>query len=110
MQCALRNTLTSNFPFTPGYGLHPIVDHFIVPWAGIDRKWDDPVDSSVQACMEPNVSNILLSPAPGEQFDITIQVLDQMLNLAGSTASLKVQKIPLLFCFAILSDNLSLLL
>jgi hypothetical protein len=90
LQCALRNTLTSNFPFTPGYGLHPIVDHFIVPWAGIDRKWDDPVDSSVQACMEPNASNILLSPAPGEQFDITIQVLDQMLNLAGSTASLKV--------------------
>ena len=90
LQCALQSILSSEFPFLPGYGLHPIVDHLIVPWAGIIRQWDDPGNSRRQACVEPNVSSILLSPAPGEQFDITIQVLDQMLNLAGSTAILQV--------------------
>ena len=90
LKCGLQR-LTSAFP--RGFGLFPTKDQLLRPWAGVDSSWDIESSRLLEMCPEPIVSHILLSPASGEQFDITIQLLDQMLNLATASVTLQVQYI-----------------
>ena len=41
-------------------------------------------------CVEPDPANLVLSPAPGEQFDLTIQLADQLLSYVSSIIYLEV--------------------
>ena len=97
LKCGLQR-LTSAFP--RGFGLFPTVHQLLRPWTGVDSAWDSEPSQFLKMCPEPVVSHILLSPASGEQFDITIQLLDQLLNLATATVTLQV------CTFAIISYHL----
>ena len=74
----------------PGTGLRPTVDRLIAPWAAIESSWQRPPGMLRSECPEPNPGNILLSPAPGEQFDLTVQLADQLLNYVYDTVYLDV--------------------
>ena len=87
LKCGLQK-LASAFP--RGFGLFPTKDQLLRPWAGVDSAWNIESSQLLEMCPEPIVSHILLSPASGEQFDITIQLLDQMLNLATASVILQV--------------------
>jgi hypothetical protein len=87
MRCGLLN-LTTELSYiygVPGTGIRPTVDKLIVPWAGIETTWQLPPQRNRKLCPEPDPGNLVLSPAPGEQFDLTIQLGDQLLNYVFDT-------------------------
>lgn len=69
---------------------NPTVDKLLVPWTSLDGSWTQPVGELRQTCEEVNPGNLFLSPAPGEQFDLTIQVADQLLNYIGTNIYIQV--------------------
>ena len=71
--------------YRPGTGFPPTVDKLIYPWAGIEATWTLTPNSLRRQCEEADPANLHLSPAPGEQFDLTIQLADQFLNYISST-------------------------
>ena len=87
LKCGLQR-LTATFP--RGFGLFPTMDQLLRPWVGVNSAWDHKSSQLLEMCPESTVSQILLSPASGEQFDITIQLLDQLLNLATASVTLQV--------------------
>ena len=93
LKCGLQR-LTATFP--RGFGLFPTMDQLLRPWAGVNSAWDHKSSQLLEMCPESTVSQILLSPASGEQFDITIQLLDQLLNLATASVTLQVYVLALL--------------
>lgn len=74
----------------PGAQLHPTVEKLILPWSGIETSWTEPVGSIRQTCTEPSPGALLLSPAPGEKFDLTVQLGDQLLNYITETVYIEV--------------------
>ena len=92
LQCALRTfdrELNDFYP--PGTGLQPTLDKLITPWAGIETSWTQNPNSLRLQCNESIPGNLYLSPAPGEQFDLTIQLADQLLGYVTSTIYLEVE-------------------
>ena len=71
--------------YRPGTGFRPTVDKLIYPWAGIEATWTLTPNFLRRQCAEADPANLRLSPAPGEQFDLTIQLADQFLNYISST-------------------------
>ena len=51
----------------------------------------NPPGESRQQCPEPDPGNLVLSPAPGEQFDISILLADQLLNYVSDTVFMQVE-------------------
>ncbi len=93
MRCGLlnfTNELATLIYSVPGTGLRPTVDRLIVPWAAIESSWQQPPGTKRSECPESDPGNILLSPAPGEQFDLTVQLADQLLNFVFDTVYLEV--------------------
>ena len=76
--------------YTPGTGFFPTVDKLIYPWAGIEATWTLTPDSRRRQCEETDPANLHLSPAPGEQFDLTVQLADQFLNYISNTIYMEV--------------------
>ena len=96
MRCGLLN-LTSELSFTyalPGTGLRPTIDKLIAPWSAIDTNYLKPPEVLRSQCPEPNPGNLVLSPAPGEQFDLTVQLADQLLNFVSDTVYVTVEEPP----------------
>ena len=92
LQCALRNFDHELGRFySPGTGLRPTLDKLITPWAGIETSWMQEPGSLRLLCNESIPGNLYLSPAPGEQFDLTIQLADQLLSYVASTIYLEVE-------------------
>ena len=93
LECALRNfhreLALYNYP--PGTGLRPTLDKLIAPWAGIETSWTQEPGSLRLLCNETNPGNLFLSPAPGEEFDLTIQLVDLLLGYVTSTVYLEVE-------------------
>ena len=117
---AIISEINENFVPGHGM-FHPLAHQLILPWAEIGMSWMlEPGQRRLQ-CLEPNpgttsnlftdalmiiislcslelfiyfylfLGSLLLSPAPGEKFDLTIQLADQLLNLiASSTVFLEV--------------------
>lgn len=66
----------------------PPTNKLILPWAGVEASYElkIPGFSGLRfQCPEPDPGNLLLSPAPGEQFDLTIQLTDQFFNYVSDT-------------------------
>ena len=61
------------------------MDELIAPWAAIATDWMEPPRLERAQCPESDPGNLILSPAPGEQFDLTIQLADQLLNYVFDT-------------------------
>ena len=78
----------------PGTGLRPIVADLIAPWAAITADWTRPPEFERLQCPEPDPGNLVLSPAPGEEFDLTVQLANQLLNFAYDTVYLVVETPP----------------
>ena len=74
----------------PGVGLGPTTDRLFLPWSGIAGSW---TDNTWSQCPEPEPAQLILSPAPGEMFDLTVQVVDQLLMSTSANAYLQVQLI-----------------
>ena len=92
LQCALHNFDHELGRFySPGTGLRPTLDKLITPWAGIETSWMQEPGSLRLLCNESIPGNLYLSPAPGEQFDLTIQLADQLLSYVASTIYLEVE-------------------
>lgn len=51
----------------------------------------DPPGRLRAQCSEPNPGSLVLSPAPGEQFDLSIQLADQLLNFVSDTVYMLVE-------------------
>lgn len=77
--------------YGPGTALSPTVDKLITPWAGIDVSWTLVADSQRQQCEEVVPGELHLAPAPGEQFDLTVQLADQLLNYISATIYVEVE-------------------
>ena len=77
----------------PGSGLRPTLDTLIAPWASINSSWMNPPKDDRKMCPEPNPGNLVLSPAPGEQFDISILLADQLLNYVSATVYMSLEGI-----------------
>ena len=77
--------------YSPGTGFRPTVDKLIYPWAGIEATWTLTPDYLRRQCEEADPGNLHLSPAPGEQFDLTIQLADQFLNYISSTIYMELE-------------------
>lgn len=93
LQCGLKS-MDEQLQFvynTPGTGFRPTMDKLIYPWAGIEASWTLTPDDTRQLCEEPDVANIYLSPAPGEQFDLTIQLADQFQNYISNTIYMELE-------------------
>ena len=89
----------------PGSGLRPTSDTLIAPWASIDSSWMKPPEDDRKQCPEPNPGNLVISPAPGEQFDISILLADQLLNYVSATIYVKLEGIGGGFVSALLQLN-----
>ena len=90
LQDGLQQVLTELDRFSgPGAQLHPTIDKLVLPWSGIETSWSQ---TSRLFDKEPNPGQLLLSPAPGEQFDLTIQLGDQLLNFVTGTVYVEVGK------------------
>ena len=73
-----------------GQALRPTVGKLLAPWTSLDDSWMQPASTSRRECEEMDPGNLFLSPAPGEEFDLTIQVADQLLNFISSTIYVQV--------------------
>lgn len=78
--------------FQPAFGqaLKPTVDKLFTPWISLDGSWMQPAGTSRSTSEEVNPGNLLISPAPGEEFDLTIQVADQLLNFISGNIYIQV--------------------
>ena len=72
----------------PGVGLGPTTDRLFLPWSGIAGSWNS--DTIWTQCPEPEPAQLVLSPAPGEMFDLTVQVTDQLLTATSANVYLQV--------------------
>lgn len=92
LQCGLSSLFHNDLSaiYTPGTALRPPVSKLYTPWASIGASWTLAPGSIRSACQESNPGSLVLSPAPGEEFDITIQLADQLLNYVSSTIFLDV--------------------
>lgn len=77
----------------PGIGLRPTTDNLVAPWASIDASWMNPPKEDRRQCPEPNPGNIYLSPSPGEEFDVSILLADQLLNYISDTVYMQVTEL-----------------
>ena len=77
-------------PVEFGQVLNMTVDKLLAPWASLDGSWMQPARESRQNCKENNPGNLILSPAPGERFDLTIQVADQLFNFIRANIYIQV--------------------
>ena len=75
-----------------GVGLNPTTNKLIVPWGAIDASWMNAPGKRRAECSETNPGHLVLSPAPGEQFDLSIQLADQMLNFVFDNIYMVVEK------------------
>ena len=93
LQCGLDSldSQLSSIYGNPGTGFRPTMDKFIYPWAGIEASWTLTPDSIRAECAEPDPGNLFLSPAPGEQFDLTIQLSDQFQNYISNTIYMELE-------------------
>ena len=83
----------SEIPVGFGQALNPTVDKLLAPWTSLDGSWSQPAGPSRHDncdAEEINPGNLFLSPAPGEEFDLTIQVADQLLNFISSNIYIQV--------------------
>ena len=97
MECGLRefnNELRGSVFNKPGTGLPPNISKLISPWAAIDSTWMQPPEVTRSQCPEPDPGNLVLSPAPGEQFDLTVQLADHLLNYVYYNLYLSVTYVP----------------
>ena len=78
------------FPLVQGKGLHITLDQLLYPWAGVDES-SEQFAGETDSCPEANIADLVLSPASGEEFDLTVQMFDQLLNIAVDTATLTVR-------------------
>ena len=64
-----------------------MVDKLITPWAGIETTWNEAPGVLQRQCTENETvpGELFLSPAPGEEFDLTVQLADQLLNYVSTT-------------------------
>ena len=92
LQCGLKSLFSYDLGsiYTPGTGLRPPLNKLYTPWASVEATWTLEPGFSRSKCEETNPSNLVLSPAPGEEFDMTIQLADQLLNYVSSTIFLDV--------------------
>ncbi len=92
LQCGLESLFSYDLGslYTPGTGLRPPLDKLYTPWASIEATWTLEPGFTRSKCSETNPSNLVLSPAPGEEFDMTIQLADQLLNYVSATIFLDV--------------------
>lgn len=81
--------------YGPGAALPPTVDKLITPWAGIETTWTLAMGSQRRQCGEQGEEvvpgELHLAPAPGEQFDLTVQLADQLLNYVSATIYVEVE-------------------
>lgn len=89
LQCGYEEIL-SEIPVGFGQVLRPTVDKLLAPWTSLDGSWTQPAETSRRKCEEMDPGNLFLSPAPGEEFDLTVQVADQLLNFISSTIYVQV--------------------
>ena len=90
LQCAYEEIL-NEIEVRFGQALKPTVDKLLAPWTSLDGSWTQPPKAvRRQECVEVNPGNLFLSPAPGEEFDLTIQVADQLLNFISSNIYIQV--------------------
>lgn len=71
------------------------MDKLITPWAGIETSWTLAEGTQRQQCGEQGEEEVPgelhLAPAPGEQFDLTVQLADQLLNYVSATIYVEVE-------------------
>ena len=93
IQCGLKtmDVQLSQIYGSPGTGFRPTMDKLIYPWAGIEASWTLTPDSIREQCVEANPGNIYLSPAPGEEFDLTVQLADQFQNYISTTVYMEIE-------------------
>lgn len=81
--------------YGPGAALRPTVDKMVTPWAGIEASWTLTPSTKRLQCSEEGEEEVpgllYLSPAPGEQFDLTVQLADQLLNYVSATIYVEVE-------------------
>ena len=81
--------------YGPGAALRPTVDKMVTPWAGIEASWTLTPGTKRLQCSEDGEEGVpgqlYLSPAPGEQFDLTVQLADQLLNFVSATIYVEVE-------------------
>ena len=98
LQCAYERIL-SEIPVGFGQALNPTVDKLLAPWTSLDGSWLQPAGTLRRNdCEEINPGNLFLSPAPGEEFDLTIQVADQLLNYISANIYIQVLCICMYVC------------
>lgn len=91
LQCSLSQFIGEQGRFiAPGSELHPPINRLILPWSGIDSSWQQTVSDLREDCFESVPGSLVLSPAPGEKFDLTIQLSDQLLNYVTQTVYIEV--------------------
>ena len=96
LSCSLKAQLTElNRLYGPGAALRPTVDKMVTPWAGVEASWTlTPGTTRLQCGVdgeEEVPGQLYLSPAPGEQFDLTVQLADQLLNYVSATIYVEVE-------------------
>lgn len=115
LRCGIDEMIREFVPYQgPGGGLHPTVDKLILPWAGISPlAWNMRPGKLRLACPESSPGKtgnknryhlslsfsfftgaLVLSPAPGEMFDITVQLSDQLLNYITGTIYIEIDHEP----------------
>ena len=98
LECGLRAQLSELVSYYgPGAALRPTVDKLVTPWAGIETSWTLDPGSQRQQCGEEGEEEVpgqlFLAPAPGEQFDLTVQLADQLLTYISSTIYVEVEHV-----------------
>ncbi|XP_065192761.1 uncharacterized protein LOC135823836 isoform X1 [Sycon ciliatum] len=83
----------STAPFLPGYKL------VMLPWAGSLHTWDQFEENMPSTCIQSlaagtmitnqSISMLTLHPAPGEKFDLSLKVADEIFNLRAAPLSIK---------------------
>ena len=67
----------------------------MTPWAGIETSWTLDPGGKRQQCGENGEEQVpgqlFLAPAPGEQFDLTVQLADQLLNYISATIYIELE-------------------
>ena len=96
LECGLKAQLEDlRTSFGPSAALMPTLDKLITPWAGLETTWTANIGSRGARCLaagkEAVPGGLYLSPAPGEEFDLTVQLGDQLLNYVSSTVYMEVE-------------------
>ena len=96
LECSLTKELSEmSRYYGPGAALMPTVDKLITPWAGIETSWTLTPGLQREQCGEQGEEvvpgQIHLAPAPGEQFDLTVQLADQLLNYVSTSIYMEVE-------------------